>query len=167
MADVLALASTLLRDSAAQSTLAWYLLDPATNMLSVAHASGPAAEVLRGLSIPIASKLSGWVAANRQPIVNSDPALDLGVQAAGAASLQSSLGVPLVNGNALVGVLTLYASRPKAFSDDQCRLMEMIAPHIAGAVVHARRRDDASVGQTPIADKRAAAGPLRLVSASR
>jgi putative nucleotidyltransferase with HDIG domain len=165
--DVLALASTLLRDSAAQSTLAWYLLDPATNMLSVAHASGPAAEVLRGLSIPIASKLSGWVAANRQPIVNSDPALDLGVQAAGAASLQSSLGVPLVNGSALVGVLTLYASRPKAFSDDQCRLMEMIAPHIAGAVVHARRRDDASAGQTPIVDKRAAAGPLRLVSASR
>ena len=167
VADVLALASTLLRDSAAQSTLAWYLLDPATNMLAVAHASGPAAEVLRGLSIPIASKLSGWVAANRQPIVNSDPALDLGVQAAGAASLQSSLGVPLVNGNALVGVLTLYASRPKAFTDDQCRLMEMIAPHIAGAVAHARRRDDASVGQNPLADKRAAAGPLRLVAASR
>ena len=65
VADVLALASTLLRDSGAQSTLAWYLLDPATNMLAVAHASGPAAEVLRGLSIPIASKLSGWVA--REP----------------------------------------------------------------------------------------------------
>ena len=43
--------------------------------------------------------------------------------------------------------------------------MQMIAPHIAGAVVHARRRDDASVGQNPLADKRA--GPLRLVAASR
>jgi GAF domain-containing protein len=90
------------------------VFDPATNVLAVAHALGPAAEVLRGLSIPIASKLSGWVAANRQPIVNSDPSLDLGVQAEGAASLQSSLGVPLVNGNALVGALTLYASRPRA-----------------------------------------------------
>ena len=143
------------------------LLDPATNMLAVAHASGPAAEVLRGLSIPIASKLSGWVAANRQPIVNSDPALDLGVQTAAVASLQSSLGVPLVSGNALVGVLTLYASRPKAFSDDQCRLMQMIAPHVAGAVAQARRRDDSAVRHDPNADKRAVAGPLRLVAVSR
>jgi len=167
VADVLALASTLLRDSAAQSTMAWYILDPATNMLAVAHAAGPAADAVRGLSIPIASKLSGWVAANRQPIVNSDPALDLGVQAAGAASLQSSLGVPLVSGNVLVGVLTLYASRPRAFSDGQCRLMEMIAPHIAGAVAHARRHESASLGQHPNGDKRAGAGPLRLVTAGR
>jgi hypothetical protein len=44
--------------------------------------------------------------------------------------------------------------------------MEMIASHIAGAV-HARRRDDASVRQKPIADTRAAASRLRLVAASR
>ena len=168
VADVLALASTLLRDSAAQSTLAWYVLDSATNMLTVAHANGPASDVLRGLSIPLASKLSGWVAANRQPIVNSDPALDLGAQAAGAASLQSSLSVPLVSGDALVGVLTLYASRPRAFSDDQGRLIQMIAPHVASAISRARRHETAAADtHVPVAEKRAVTGTLRLVAASR
>ena len=129
-ADVLALASMLLRDTASPSTLAWYVLDPAANALKVAHASGPAADLFRGLSIPIASRLSGWVAANRQPIVNSDPALDLGSEQAAAASLQSCLSVPLVTGESLVGVLSIYASRPHAFTEDQGRLMQMIAPHV-------------------------------------
>ena len=162
-ADVLALASMLLRDTASPSTLAWYVLDPAANILKVAHASGPAADLFRGLSIPIASRLTGWVAANRQPIVNSDPALDLGAELAGAASLQSCLSVPLVTGESLVGVLSLYAPRPKAFSEDEGRLMQMIAPHVATAVSRARRHEfEAPV---PMTEKRAVGGPLRLVAA--
>ena len=163
-ADVLALASMLLRDTASPSTLAWYVLDPAANALKVAHASGPAADLFRGLSIPIASRLSGWVAANRQPIVNSDPALDLGSEQAAAASLQSCLSVPLVTGESLVGVLSIYASRPHAFTEDQGRLMQMIAPHVGTAVSRARRQEqDAPAG----AEKRAHGGPLRLVATSR
>ena len=163
-ADVLALASMLLRDTASPSTLAWYVLDPTANALRVAHASGPAADLFRGLSIPIASRLSGWVAANRQPIVNSDPALDLGSQQAAAASLQSCLSVPLVTGESLVGVLSLYASRPHAFSEDQGRLVQMIAPHVATAVSRARRPEQ-DAPPAPAAEKRG--GPLRLVAANR
>ncbi len=165
VADVLALASMLLRDAASPSTLAWYVLDPAVNALKVAHASGPAADLFRGLSIPVASRLSGWVAANRQPIVNSDPALDLGSEQAGAASLQSCLSVPLVTGESLVGVLSLYASRPHAFTEDQGRLMQMIAPHVATAVSRARRHEQDA--PAPVAEKRAQAGPLRLVAVNR
>jgi GAF domain-containing protein len=75
--------------------------------------------------------------------------------------------VPLVSGQSLVGVLTLYASRPGAFSDDQCRLLQMIAPHVAGAVANARRRHDGLAGNDPVTEKRSANGPLRLVAASR
>jgi len=163
--DVLALASMLLRDTASPSTLAWYVLDPAANALKVAHASGPAADLFRGLSIPIASRLSGWVAANRQPIVNSDPALDLGSEQAATASLQSCLSVPLVTGESLVGVLSIYASRPHAFTEDQGRLMQMIAPHVATAVSRGRRQEQDA--PAPGAEKRAHGGPLRLVATSR
>jgi putative nucleotidyltransferase with HDIG domain len=164
-ADVLALASMLLRDTASPSTLAWYVLDPATNILKVAHASGAAADLFRGLSIPVASRLSGWVAANRQPIINSDPALDLGSEHVAAASLQSCLSVPLVTGESLVGVLSIYASRPHAFTEDQGRLMQMIAPHVATAVSRARRQEQDA--PAPGAEKRAHGGPLRLVATSR
>ena len=166
MADVLALASTLLRDTAAPSTAAWYILDPATGALTVSHASGPAADVFRGLSIPVGSRLSGWVAAHRQAIVNSDPALDLGAQAAVSPALQSCLSVPLVTGESLVGVLTLYSAQPKAFNDDQGRLVQMIAPHVANAVSRARRQETAAP-DAPAAEKRASGGPLRLVAAKR
>ena len=132
--------------------------------LTVVHASGPAAETFRGLSMAVGSRLSGWVAAHRQPIVNSDPALDLGANATSPALL-SCLSVPLVTGESLIGVLSLYSAQAKAFSDDQGRLVQMIAPHVASAVSRAKRHEAAaSDAHSPIADKRTAGGSLRLVN---
>ena len=163
--DVLALASTLLRGTAAPSTAAWYLHDAARDALTVAHASGPAADVFRGLSVPVGSRLSGWVAAHRQPIVNSDPALDLGTDTAVNPPLRSCLCVPLVTGDSLIGVLSLYSPEPKAFTEDHGRLAQMIAPHVAQAVSRARRNEAAAPdAHAPAAEKRAAGGPLRLVA---
>jgi GAF domain-containing protein len=48
--------------------------------------------------------------------------------------------VPLTNGHVLVGVLTLYAARPKAFDDDRGRLIQMIAPHVAQTLARSRRQ---------------------------
>src|SRR6185295_6705598 len=97
-------------------------------------------------------------------IVNSDPALDLGT-AAVSPPLLSCLSVPLAAGESLVGVLSLYSSQPKAFTDDQGRLVQMIAPHVANAVLRARRHEAAASDTLPpIAEKRPAGGPLRLVA---
>jgi GAF domain-containing protein len=137
------------------ATAAWYLVDPSADQLVVVHASGPAESHFRGLSVPIGSRLSGWVAAHRQPIVNSDPALDLGPRAPFAPALLSCLSVPLVSGESLAGVLTLYSSQPKAFTEDQGRLVQMIAPHVATAVSRARRLEVLAP---------AAVAPLRLVA---
>jgi putative nucleotidyltransferase with HDIG domain len=161
--DVLALGSTLLRRVVPNATAAWYLVDLSANQLVVVHASGPAASYFRGLSVPIGARLSGWVAANRQPIVNSDPALDLGPRAPLQPPLQSCLSVPLVTGESLIGVLTLYSPQPKAFTDDQGRLVQMVAPHVANAVSRAKRQ----AGSAPDAlaqDDKQPVGPLRLVS---
>ena len=88
-------------------------------------------------------RLTGWVAANRQPIVNSDAALDVGDRATTfGVSLRSCLSVPLLDGAKLAGVLTLYAQDRDAFSDDLGRLIQMIAPHIAQAIL-ARRGEEA------------------------
>ena len=46
--------------------------------LVVAHASGDSTGVFAGLRIPLGHRITGWVAANRQTILNSDPVLDLG-----------------------------------------------------------------------------------------
>jgi putative nucleotidyltransferase with HDIG domain len=163
VADVLALGSRLLGDIVPGATGAWYLPNAAHDQLAVADAFGPAAALLRTATVGIGECLTGWVAANRQPIVNSDAALDLGVRThAVVPALQSCMSIPLVAGDAVVAVLTLYTSDADAFSEDRGRLIQMIAPHLAVAIHAASKASSAILDARPAADK--GAGPLRLVS---
>lgn len=137
--DVLALSSKLMTGIAPDVTIAWYILDDASQRLVVMDAAGPAASNVRGTTVGLGDGLSGWVAAHRQVIVNSEAALDLGRRArTQTPSLKSSLGVPLVAGESLVGAVTLYSSQRMAFTEDHSRLVQMIAPHIAQAIRTAR-----------------------------
>jgi HD-GYP domain-containing protein (c-di-GMP phosphodiesterase class II) len=75
------------------------------------HVFGDVSYLVHDLRISRGDRLSGWVAANRQTIVNSDPALDLGdIARAISPPLRASLSVPLEVGAEVVGVLTLYTS---------------------------------------------------------
>ena len=60
------------------STCAFFLYDSDTDELVTAHASGEGASQFAELRIPRGQRLTGWVAANRQTILNSDPILDVG-----------------------------------------------------------------------------------------
>jgi GAF domain-containing protein len=83
-------------------------------------------------------RLSGWVAANRQTIVNSDPMLDLGeVARALKPPLRSCLSTPLMAANELVGVLTVYSTHREAFTEDHRRLVEVVARQVSQTVKHA------------------------------
>ncbi len=89
----------------------------------------------------VGERLIVRVAANRQAIVNSNPVLDLDDAASTAGpTLKSCLSVPLTSGDALVGVLTLYATTPHAFTEDQSRLMQMIGAQVAHALELVQRR---------------------------
>jgi putative nucleotidyltransferase with HDIG domain len=159
VADVVALSSTLLAAIAPDATGAFYLLDPGRTHLRVADGFGPAAHVLHGLSIPVGQRLSGWVAASRQPIANSDAALDLeGLGERATPALKRCLSVPLLMGETLVGVLTLYSPHPDALGEDCDRVAQMIAPHVAGAL-YAASRNEASLIESGRVDR----ASLRLV----
>src|SRR5205085_249458 len=64
IADVLALGSRLLADVVPGATGAWYVPDTARDRLVVADSFGPAAASLRGVSMTVGDRLTGWVAAN-------------------------------------------------------------------------------------------------------
>jgi GAF domain-containing protein len=156
--DVLALLSTLVSDVMPGVSGAWYLPDPARDRVVAVHAFGPAAHILRDATPAVGAGLTGWVAASRQSIVNSDAALDLGQRADGAVPpLRSCMSVPIVNGSNLLAVLSLYADSPEAFAGDQSRVVQMLAPHVADAIRSAK-----DAGPTIPA---AAPQTLRLVSA--
>jgi putative nucleotidyltransferase with HDIG domain len=129
-----AIAQQALRETPA-ALFALFVHDTESGDLAVAHTSGVSAEWLRGLRLPIGERLSGWVAANRRTICNSDAALDLGaVDEPFEGELHSTLSVPIVTDDALVGVVSLYARDHQAFTDRHRRFLEQLVVALGHAV---------------------------------
>ena len=92
------------------STCVYFMYESETDDLVAKHASGDYAEQVSGLRIAMGERLSGWVAANRQTILNSDPLLDLGDIARSLNPRpRSALCTPLLVEGKLIGVLSLAA----------------------------------------------------------
>jgi putative nucleotidyltransferase with HDIG domain len=105
--------------------------------------------------IPIGRGLSGWVAAHRETIVNSDAVLDLGeIARAATPPLVSSLSTPLILNGHLVGVVTLYSDREQAFREQDRTLLQALSERIAQSIVRACTWEQAlgatAQGQNPI-----------------
>lgn len=110
----------------------FFVYDASCDELVAQHVVGEGEPLIRGARIRLGQRLSGWVAANRQIICNSDAILDLGDVATSLATpLRTSLSAPLVFDNSLIGVLSLYSSERSGFNEDQRRIIEMNATQIA------------------------------------
>jgi GAF domain-containing protein len=136
--DAAALATAHLSRILPETTCVFYVHDGASDYLVARHATGAHAAALKGMSIAVGERLSGWVAACRQTISNSDAALDLHDR---GVKLGSALSTPLMDGERVVGVFTAYAEASQAFAEDQSRLVEMMAPHL-GRIVNAALRTE-------------------------
>jgi diguanylate cyclase (GGDEF)-like protein len=127
------------------SLLIFYSYESDRDELRATHAIGDPDSIVRGLRIALGQRLSGWVAANRQTIVNSDPVLDLGDIARSInPRLRNCLSAPLVADSDLIGVLTLYSSSTDGFSDEHRRVIELIAREMARPLKRAIEFDKSS-----------------------
>jgi putative nucleotidyltransferase with HDIG domain len=77
--------------------------------------------------IAVGERLSGWVAATRRSIVNSDARLDFDGDLQDTTGLQTALAVPLHHHGETLGVLAFYSDRPDAFGETHQRLAEAAA----------------------------------------
>jgi putative nucleotidyltransferase with HDIG domain/diguanylate cyclase (GGDEF)-like protein len=114
------------------STCVFFVYDIETDELVAAHAAGEHSHVFQGLRIALGQRLTGWVAANRQTILNSDPVLDLGeVSRNLRPRLRSCLSTPLIVRTELIGVLSVYSTARDSFSEDHRRIVESISGQVA------------------------------------
>ena len=114
------------------SLCVFYIYDRASDELEARHVVGDGASLVRGLRISLGQQLSGWVAANRQTISNSDASLDLGdVVRSPFAKLKSCLSTSLLFEEQLIGVLSLYSDKVTGFNDDHKRIIEAVSRQIA------------------------------------
>jgi hypothetical protein len=138
-----------------KASCAFFVNDASTDSVKVVFVAGGAAPMLQGLEMKIGERLTGWVAENQQPIVNSEARLDLGSEAA-LFGLKYCLSLPLAAEGHLAGVLSLYSA--EAFKEDQAQTLQFVMPHLGQMFLSLDRRS----GEPALA---AAAKPsLRVVS---
>lgn len=124
----------------------FFRYDVGQDNLVAHHIFGGAGRQFGGQRIELGQNLSGWVAANLAPIVNSDAALDLGELAQDfSPGLRYCLAIPVATRRQLVGVLSLYSSRE--FSSDHERSCESRVAEIVERVSPSHRADSALVLQ--------------------
>jgi hypothetical protein len=105
-----------------------YRYDPVTDRMVAAYVSTERALGLTTISLPRGAGITGWVAANQDPITNADATLDLGdLVAVVEPRLRTCLSVPLAGG---CEVLTVYSIDSPGFSTEQARLIELAASRV-------------------------------------
>ena len=118
-------------------TLAIYVLHNAA--LRAEYVSGENFRLFSSLEIPLGMGLSGWVAENRKPIVNGNPAAECAYlnDETKLTTMRSALSVPLVGLNGTVSVLTLYQVEQDAFTNDHLRILLAVSQKISLAIENA------------------------------
>jgi putative nucleotidyltransferase with HDIG domain len=144
LCDVGALLWMLLRQIVPSDGMALFLPDEAQDHVVIRYAAGVHAAALRGVTRPTAMGIAGWAAVNRRSVLNGEPGLDLGFRADSAPALRSCVVVPLVESDALVAVLALYSTNTFGFTEDHLRLLEVLAPRLANALIDAAIADEDS-----------------------
>jgi hypothetical protein len=119
------------------ASCAFFVNDASTDSVKVVFVAGGAAPMLQGLEMKIGERLTGWVAENNQPIVNSEATLDLGL--GGGAVRTQILPLAAVGSlRQLAGVLSLYSA--DAFKEDQAQTLQFVMPHLGQMFLSLDRR---------------------------
>jgi putative nucleotidyltransferase with HDIG domain len=124
------------------SAIALYGLTESGQAIKCRYADKPLVELVDTPEIALGDRLSGWVAAHRTPIWNSDATLDLSQELAKEANVAIGSSIPLIDGEVLVGTLTMYSAAGEEISVEQRLMIQSIAPMLATALSTAMAHDE-------------------------
>lgn len=130
------------------TTCVIYICSENRTSLRAEYVSGENHSAFLGYSMPYGDRLSGWVAAQKEPAINANPKADLDPIAAKlSVPLENALVYPLVVDDLSFGAISLYAEKAKSFRYGHFHIMEIVAQQAATAVYNAMRfegtREDA------------------------
>jgi len=159
---------TLIKDrlsgvAAAEACL--FTLNSSGDHLVVAYATSGLEIRVRSTELPVGRGLSGWVAANRSTIRNSDPTLDLR-DLAGELGLGACTSTPVFALGELVGVLSVYVKKKNGFSDQDVRLVCSLGQEIGLKIARVDESPTSRVHVRPATLRPAGSPQRRLVAAA-
>lgn len=103
-------------------TVVLFVVDEAKELLTPRYVSGRHTTQFERLAISVGERMSGWVAAVGQPMVNADAALDL--FDVDAVPLRTALAIPCQGPDDTRAVMALYSSRAEAFTPAHQRVVQ-------------------------------------------
>jgi putative nucleotidyltransferase with HDIG domain len=110
-----------------------YGYDPATDSIRAVYTTGEDVSSFGSTPVALGGRLSGWVAATGQTVMNSDARLDCEGPAADECALRSALAVCLGPKGRPIGVLSFYARKSNAFDETHLRLIEAVGRALAAS----------------------------------
>jgi PAS domain S-box-containing protein len=139
MDELLAELLTRVREAMNVDTVAILLLEPEGNELVAWAAKGLEEEVDLGVRIPVGAGFAGKVSATRSPVIINDiDTADVLNPLLKQKGIKSLLGVPLLVEGRVIGVMHTGRFTRCEFTEDDTRLLQLVADRIALAIDNAR-----------------------------
>lgn len=150
------------------SAVALFGVSESGQAIKCLYADNQLAELVDGPEIPLGERLSGWVAAHRTPIWNSDASLDLPSDLARRTNLAVGSSVPLIDSDILVGTLTLYSAAAEEIGVEQRLLIQSVAPMLATTLSSSIAHDEiAAIDATGKSEREALYSVIDALISSR
>src|SRR5258705_4124422 len=139
MDELLAELLTRVRDAMNVDTVAILLLEPEGNELVAWAAKGLEEEVDLGRRIQVGAGFAGKISATRTPVIINDiDASDVLSPLLKQKGVKSLLGVPVLVEGRVIGVMHTGRFTRYEFTEDDTRLLQLVADRIALAIENAR-----------------------------
>ena len=141
--ELLAVLLPRIRDILEADTCAVLLLDENTDELVARAALGIEEEVEQGVRVPLGRGFAGNVAASRKPIILPDvDTANVWNPILREKGLKSMVGVPLMVGEAAIGVLHIGSLTHRDFTSNDVDLLQLVANRVALALERARVHEE-------------------------
>ncbi len=125
----------MLRERMPVDEMAVFLAD--RSGLRPIYCTGPKADLLRNLHVPIGDSPTGWVAGHGETLLNGNPMRecgDLGTMA-WLLGLNSVLVAPLWEAGRAVGTINLYSKESAIYSHEHAAILERLTPTLGGVLL--------------------------------
>ena len=134
---LLANVAEIIKDVIPHELFAILLFNDRTRTLRMRYSIGHRDEVAKNLAIALNEGITGWAAANRQPILVQDVRIEPRYLNA-LDAVRAELTAPMLIRGKLVGVIDLQSTRLAAFSEQDRALLSLIASRVGVAIDNAR-----------------------------
>jgi PAS domain S-box-containing protein len=95
-------------------------------------------ETVTGLLVPVGQGVAGSIAASRAPLVVEDLSKMEVINPVLRRNARSLIGAPLIVEGRLIGVIHADTARPRRFTEDDVRLLQLVADRVALAIEQTR-----------------------------